>query len=137
MALKGKDPFQVFAFIAIIEETVITDLLETGWEYMHQVPPYELSALQCDYSLRFAVFFSPGGKCHLMFIYGKNTAVGYGNLMCVSAKVLDGIAKAVESLFDVWTPVFFIEEIPELRPFVRIFQFFTGSRKNQLVLQKE
>lgn len=54
--------------------------------------------------------------------------------MCVSAKILNSIAKSVESLFNIRTPVFVVKIVSEFRPFVGVIEFFTGRGKYQLPL---
>lgn len=63
-----------------------------------------------------------------------NPSVGNSNFMCVSAKILNGIAKSVESLFNIRTPVFVVKTVSEFRPFVGVTEFFTGRGKYQLLL---
>ena len=48
MPLQGKDQFQVFTFVPVVQEAVIADLLKTGRKYMHQIPADEFRILQCD-----------------------------------------------------------------------------------------
>ena len=69
-----------------------------------------------------------------MFCNRQNPAVGDGNLMGVSSKIFNGVSKAVESLFDIQTPCFFIKLIPEFRPVVRIPKFRTERGKMKLTL---
>ena len=40
--LELKDNPEVFPLLAIIQETIVTDLLEAGRQHMHQVAPDEL-----------------------------------------------------------------------------------------------
>lgn len=37
-----KDNPEVFPLLAVIQETIVTDLLEAGRQHMHQVAPDEL-----------------------------------------------------------------------------------------------
>ena len=48
MPLQGKDQLQVFIFVPVVQEAVIADLLETGREYMHQIPADEFRIIQGD-----------------------------------------------------------------------------------------
>ena len=41
MALKCKDKFQIPAFHAVVQEAIITYLLEPGRKHMHEEPAYE------------------------------------------------------------------------------------------------
>lgn len=51
--------------------------------------------------------------------------------MCVTPKILDGIAKSVERFFYVRAPVFSVKALCEFRPFMGITQFPTGGRKSK------
>ena len=124
--LEGEDQLQVFAFAPVIQEPVIPDLLEPGWEHMHQVAAYKFRVFQSNCPARPARLLPPGREGDLLFINGQDTAVGNGNLMSIPAKVFNGIAEPVEGFFYVWTPVLLIKGIAERRPFIRIAEFFTG-----------
>ena len=52
--------------------------------------------------------------------------------MRVSAKIFDGIAKAVKGFFYVRAPVFYIKVVFPLFPVVGILQIPAGGRKYQL-----
>ena len=131
MPLKGKDQFQVFAFSTVIQKAIIPDLLETGWEHMHQITADELDVFQSDHPARFTGLFPPGRKSDLLFIGRKDTAVGNGNLVGISSEIFHRIAKSMESFFYVRAPFLSIKEIAEFRPFIGIPEIITGSGKNQ------
>ncbi len=137
MLLKCKYQFQVFAFAPVIQETVIPDPLETGRQNMHQIPPDELGIIQGNCPARSTGLFPSGRKSDLLFIDREDTAVGYGNLMCISAEIFNGITKPVKGLFDVRAPILFVKAITETGPFIRILQFFAGSREAQLSIFEE
>lgn len=42
MSLDAEDDLEVLMLIAVVEEAVVTDLLETDREHIHHEPPYEL-----------------------------------------------------------------------------------------------
>lgn len=50
----------------------------------------------------------------------------------ITPKVFDRIAKTVEGLFDIRTPVLLIKQFPERLPFIGIAHFFAGRRKGEL-----
>lgn len=131
MPLKGKDQLQVFAFPTVIQKPIIPDLLETGWEHMHQVTADEFDVIQSDYPARFPGLFPPGRKSDLLFIDRKDTAVGNSDLMGISSKILNRIAKTIEGLFEIRAPFLSIKEAAELRPFIGIPKTVTGSGKGQ------
>lgn len=72
-------------------------------------------------------------KSHFFVINVQDPAVGNGNLMRISAKILDRVAESVESFLDIRTPVFFVKIITESRPFIGVFEFFAGRGKSQPV----
>ena len=92
---------------------------------MHQVAPDEFHICQGDRPACSTGSSASGRKSHLLFIYGQDAAVRYGDLMGIPAQIFNGVAKTIESFFDVRTPVLFIKRIPEFRPFKRIAQLFT------------
>lgn len=98
---------------------------------MHQITTDEFRVIQGDCPARLTGFLPSGEKHDLLLIYGQDAAVGNGNLVGISAKVLNGIAKTVESFLYVRTPVFFIKAVAETDPFIRTAQLFTGRRKGQ------
>lgn len=65
----------------------------------------------------------------------KNTAVGNGNFMCVTPKIFDSVAKFVEGLLDVRTPVLLIECVFKDIPNRFRLQFFAGSGKGMDLCQ--
>ena len=73
--LERKDQFQVSGLIAVIQEAVVTNLLEPGRQYMHQVTPDEFHIRQSDRPAWSAGSPASGRKSHLILIYGQKTAV--------------------------------------------------------------
>ena len=106
MSLQSKNEFQIFSLHPVVQETIITDLLKTGWKHMHQVSPNEFCMLQSDLAPGLAGLFSPGGECDFLFRDGKDTVVGDGDFMGIPSKVFERIAKSVKSFFYVRAPVF-------------------------------
>ena len=68
--------------------------------------------------------------------YREDAAVGYGNLMCIFAKIFNSVAETVKSFFDIRTPFFFIQIIFELFPVVRRLEKITGEKTQLPVLIK-
>ncbi len=132
MSLQSKNEFQIFSLHPVVQETIITDLLKTGWKHMHQVSPNEFCMLQSDLAPGLAGLFSPGGECDFLFRDGKDTVVGDGDFMGIPSKVFERIAKSVKSFFYVRAPVFAVKIIFELLPLIGIPEFFTGRRENDL-----
>lgn len=73
---------------------------------MHKKSVNEFFVSYSNSSSWIARLLSSGRKRNLSIIYGKDTAVGYGDFMSVFSKILDSIAKTVKGLFDIRTPFF-------------------------------
>lgn len=54
-----------------------------------------------------------GRKGHIGLGHGLDASICDGNAMSIPAKVIDGIAKTVESLLDVGAPLGFVKVVPE------------------------
>ena len=100
---------------------------------MHKIPADEFCVIQGDAPAWITWSFAPCRKSHVLFLNRKDPAVGDRNLMCIPAKILDRIAKSIESFFDIRTPVFLIEMIAKFRPFPGIPEIFIGRGKQQVV----
>lgn len=99
-----------------------------------QISADEFSIVQCNDPAWFTRFPAAWGKSHFFVSDIHDPTVGNSNFMCVSAKILNSIAKSVESLFNIRTPVFVVKIVSEFRPFVGVTEFFTGRGKYQLPL---
>jgi hypothetical protein len=62
MPLKGKYQLQVFAFPPVIQKPIVSDLLETGGEHMHQITADEFCIFQRDSPGWLTRLLPPGGK---------------------------------------------------------------------------
>ena len=131
MPLERKDQFQVSGLIAVIQEAVVTNLLEPGRQYMHQVTPDEFCMLQSNLTSGFTGLFPSGRKSDRILGNRKAPAVRNGNLVGITPKIFNGIAKAVKGFLDVGAPVRFIEAAFPFLPMVRVTQLFTGKRKRK------
>ena len=98
MSLKRKYQFQVFGFAPVIQEAIVPDLLKTGQEHMHQITPDKLCIFQVSI-LCGSPFFPFGRKSDPLFINRQDTTVRYGNFMCISAEIFNGIAKSIKGFF--------------------------------------
>ena len=116
MSLKCKYQFQVFGLAPVVQEAIIPNLLKTGREHMHQITPDKLCIFQSEYPARSAGVFPSGRKSDLLFIDRQNSAVRYGDFMCISAEIFNGVAKSMEGFFYVGTPVLSIKGIAEFSP---------------------
>lgn len=101
---------------------------------MHQISADEFSIVQSNDPAWFTRFPAACGKSYFFVSDIHDPAVGNSNFMCVSAKIFDSIAKSVESLFNIRTPVFVVKTVSEFRPFVGVTEFFTGRGKYQFLL---
>lgn len=98
---------------------------------MHQVSTDEFCMLQSDLAFGLPGLLSPGGKGNLLFRNRKDPAVGNGNLVGITPKIFNGIAKPVKGFLDIRAPVFFIKTVFPLFPVIMVTQFFAGRRKNK------
>ena len=133
-ALDPEDHFQVSGLHPVIEEPVVPDLLETGREHMLKETADKLFVGEDDLPFGITGFLSPCRENDFFFCNREDPAVGDGDPVSVTAKVFDGIAKAVKSLFDVRAPVFPIKVVFECLPDAGILQGAEGGRKNKLPL---
>lgn len=101
---------------------------------MHQIPADKFGMIQSDDPVRVTRLPAAGRKGHFFVSDRQDTMIGNGNFMCISAKILDCVAKSVEGLFDIRTPVFFKKAAAEFRPLVRVPEFFTGRGKHQFLI---
>lgn len=137
LSLKPENQFQVSGFHPVIQESIITDLLKTGGEHMHEETADKLCMTECDLPFRISRFLSPRRERHFCFRNRKDAVVRNGNPVGVAPKIFDGIAKPVKSLFDIRAPVFAIQAVFETLPFHGILQGLTGGRKHKLFLTVE
>ena len=96
---------------------------------MHQVTSDEFCMIQSDLAFGFTGLFPSGRKSDRTIGNRKDSAVGNGNLVSLTPKIFNGIAKAVKGLLDVGTPVHFIKTVFPFFPVIGITQLFTGRRK--------
>ena len=97
---------------------------------MHQISADEFGIIQCNDPAGITRLPAACGKSHFFVINIQDPAVGNGNLMRISAKILDRIAESVESFLDIRTPVFFVKIITEFRPLIGVFELFAGRGKS-------
>lgn len=98
---------------------------------MHQEPPDEFCAVQCDPAFGISRSFASGRKGNLILCDGEQSAVGDCNPVGIASKVFHGIAEAIKGLLNIGTPVFFIKCVFPFIPKAGITQLFTGRRKDK------
>ena len=121
------DYFQVTGFHTVIQKSIVTDLLETCRQHVQEVTADKFCMLQSNLTFWVSRLYPSGREGDFIFCQFKNPAVGDGNLVCIAAKILYGITKAVEGLLDIRTPVHFIKLIFKFLPVVRITELFAGG----------
>ena len=129
--LNFTDYAQVTGFHAVIQKTIVTDLLETCRQYVQEITPYEFCMSQGYPAFGLSRLFSSGGERNVLIVKVKNAAVRDRNLMGVASKVFHGIAKTVKGFLDIRAPVLFIKCIVPFLPYRRILPVFTGGRKSK------
>lgn len=98
---------------------------------MVQETAYKLSMGEGYNAPGFTRFFPPGGKRDVRLTNGQDAAVGNGNPVSIFPKVFDSIAKAVEGLFDIRTPVPAVEGSLKILPAIVCPQMGEGRREGK------
>ena len=96
VSLQGKDKPQVFRLHPVVQEAVITDLLKTFREYVHQETADKFRVFQRDFPPGFPRLPAPCRESGVRFRDREDPAVGDGGLMGVTAEVFNGIPETVE-----------------------------------------
>ena len=102
--LYAEDGGKVLFPAAVVQETIITDLLEAGREYMHHEPADEFTAGKGDLlqgRIVFVVFCHKGNGTSANRLY---PGVGDGNAVCITPQIFNGIAETIKGLPDVRAP---------------------------------
>ena len=115
----------------VIQEAVVAYFLKTGRKHVHQVTADELCVIKGNAPFWGTSAEPPGRKSNGILCDGKDPAVGNSDLMCVTAKILDGITETVKGFLYVRTPVFFIKTVFPFFPAIRITKLIAGGRKNK------
>lgn len=89
MSLQCEDQFQVFTFSTVVQEPIVADLLKTVEKDMHQIASHEFFMGQSDDPAGFFWLFTSCGKADRILCNRKGAAVGNGNLMGVSSKIVN------------------------------------------------
>lgn len=87
---------------------------------MHKKTPDKFHVGEGHCSSRVSGFSASCRESCFRIIHRDDPAVGDRDLMCVSPEIFDRVAKSVECLLDVWTPVFLIKGVPKGIPFIAI-----------------
>lgn len=130
-ALEPEDHLQVCGLHPVVEETVVTDLLETGREHVHEETAYELHAGDGDLPFGIPGPPAPGREGDGILSQREDPAVGDGDLMGVTAEIFDGVPKPVKGSLYVGAPVLKVKGIPEFSPPAGVPQLFMGGGENQ------
>lgn len=91
MSLNREDDFQIPCVYSVVKEFIIVDLLKFSGQHIHQETANKFGITEGNLPFLISWLFAPCGKSGLCLCDGQNPAVGIGNLMCVPAKVFDGI----------------------------------------------
>lgn len=109
--LYAEDECKVLFPAAVVQKTIITDLLEAGREYMHHEPADEFTAGKGDLfqgRIILVVFCQKGNGASTNRLY---PGVGDGNAVCVTPQIFNGIAETVKGLPDVRAPGGIVEPV--------------------------
>ena len=95
----------------VVQEIVITYLLESAGEHMHQVTPDKFCPGKSSLTSGISRLYPPGRESNRVFSNVKDPAVGDGDPVGVAVQIFDGIAKPVKGFLNVRTPVFFVKAV--------------------------
>ena len=104
---------------------------------MHRETADKFRVFQRDLPPGIPRFLAPCREGDVRFRDGQDPAVGDGDLMGVTAEILDGVSETIKGFLDVRAPVLIVKGIPEFSPVVRVAQLFTGGGKEQFSVLKE
>lgn len=132
MTLKTEEDPELFLLDGVCQKPIVTDLLKTFREDMQQEPANELlvgkSHLLADITI--LVVTIPEGNGIIRDL--QDPCIGDRHTMSVAAKIVDGIAKAVEGLFDVGAPIGIIKIVNKTLPVHGMCRIRKGRRKHKL-----
>ena len=134
LTLNAEDDLQIFRLHTIVQESVVTDPVETGWQHMHEISPDKFRILQSDHTTGFSWPEGSGCEGGLGFRDFDDPAVRDSDLIRVPSQIFDGVSESVKGLFDKRTPVLLVERVPELIPVIGIPEVLAGSRKGKPAL---
>ena len=129
-SLKTKDELQIFLLAAIVQKTVIADLLKTGRQHMHHQSADELPVCDGNF-LCTAIFVVLCTKSRTCLTDIKYPGICDGYAVGVPSKIFNGVAKAVKGLLDIRTPLLFVKGVAQLVPFIAVSQLFAGIGEMQ------
>ena len=111
MPLNLKQKTQLLCLRTVGEEAIVANLLEPSGQHMHQEAADEflMSESHLLAGITVTVVLVPESDCVIGHI--RDAAIRDRNTMSVAAEIADGIAKTIESLLDVRTPVSAVQAI--------------------------
>ena len=132
MTLKTEEDPELFLLDGVCQKPIVTDLLKTFRENMRQEPADELMVGKRHFfaSVTIPVITIPEGNgiiCDL-----QDPCIGNRHTVGVTAKIVDGIAKAVEGLFDVGAPVGTVKIVNKALPVHGMCRIRKGRRQHKL-----
>lgn len=130
MSLDFENNHQVLFFTTVIQESIVTDFLETRRQYMHHKAADKFLTGYGDV-LKASGFVILCRKSHFGICHFPDSAVCDGNAVYVTPQVFNGVAMPVKSFPDLGIPADTVEPVPELSPGITVFQLHTGCRKNK------
>ena len=130
--LKTEEDPELFLLNGICQKPEVTDLLKPFRENMHQEPADELLVGKSHLlaGITILVVTIPEGNGIVRDL--QDPGIGDRHTVGVAAKIIDGITKAVEGLFDVGAPVGSIEIINETLPVHGMCRIRKGRRQHKL-----
>ena len=130
VSLDPEDGLEVLLFAAVIQETVVTDFLETKRKYVHHKPAHELFVAESDLFCA-SIFIVLCRKSHIILVHADNAGICDRNAVSVSAKVFDSIAVSVEGFLDIRAPLLFVKAVSKFIPCIAVLQLPAGRGKTE------
>lgn len=122
VSLNPKNDGKILGFPAIIQKSVVTNVLKTVRKHMHHKTTNEFHAGDGNHFLLLA-FVIFGAKSNVFFINGKDSGIGDGNAIGIAAEIFNGISVSVEGLFNLGIPINGIKLVFEFIPDIMVSKF--------------
>lgn len=114
--LKSKQDPEFLFSDRVRQKTKVSDLLKTLWEDVHQESADKLIMRERHFLACIFVPVVTIPERNGIVRDEKDAAVGDGHAMCITAKIIDRVAQAIEGLFDVGTPVGAVKPVNKGQP---------------------
>lgn len=136
MPLDPENKLKVFSAAAVVQKTIVADLLKPVREDMHQKAAEEFLIGEF-HSVSLAGAVVPGIEGDFGIGNGKDPGIGDGDAVGIAAKVFDSIPEPVKGLFNEGAPVFPVKGVTERKELRRKGKGGTSSGKGESTVPEE